>query len=76
MKGAKTISVIVKDNLTGIKSYRATIDGKWILMEYEYKKNILFYEFNNSISSGKHVFELEVRDEKNNVSNYKAEFVR
>ncbi|MEK6615320.1 MAG: hypothetical protein AABZ32_04295, partial [Bacteroidota bacterium] len=34
MSRAKTISVIISDNLTGIKSYRAAIDGKWILMEY------------------------------------------
>ncbi|MBI4931510.1 MAG: M23 family metallopeptidase [Bacteroidetes bacterium] len=45
MAKAKTISIIISDNLTGIKSYRATIDGKWVLMEYEPKKALLFYEF-------------------------------
>lgn len=76
MKGTKTISVIVKDNLTGIKTHRATIDGKWILMEYEPKKNLLFYEFGQRVSIGKHEFRLEVTDEKDNTSTYRAEFVR
>jgi murein DD-endopeptidase MepM/ murein hydrolase activator NlpD len=76
MGRAKTISVIVGDNLTGIGSYRATIDGKWVLMEYEPKKALLFYEFDDSISKGKHVFEVEVKDTKDNARKYKADFVR
>ena len=50
MAKAKTISVKVADNLSGIKSYRATIDGKWALMEYEPKKALLFYEFSPSLT--------------------------
>ncbi|HIE44827.1 MAG TPA: M23 family metallopeptidase, partial [Flavobacteriaceae bacterium] len=42
------LKVHIKDNLTGIKKYRATIDGNWILMEYEPKTGILTYDFNDS----------------------------
>ncbi|MBI4945053.1 MAG: hypothetical protein HY840_01480 [Bacteroidetes bacterium] len=76
MSHAKIIGVLISDNLTGIKSYRATVDGKFILMEYEYKKALLFYEFDEHVSKGKHTFQVEVTDGKNNARTYKAEFVR
>ncbi len=73
---AKIISLLVSDNLTGIKSYRATIDGKWVLMEFEYKKAMLFYEFGEEVGQGKHTFEITVCDGKNNARVYKAKFTR
>ena len=76
MAKAKTISLIVGDNLAGIATYRATIDGKWILMEYEPKKALLFYEFDEQVGEGKHTFELTVTDGKDNARTYKADFVR
>lgn len=83
MSKSKTIAVKISDNLTEIKSYRATIDGKWILMEYESKKNLLLYEFGSApLSFGRgvrgevHTFQIEVTDGKNNVRIYKAEFIR
>lgn len=81
MSHAKTIAVMIGDNLTGIKSYRATIDGKWVLMEYEPKKSLLFYEF-PSLSgtapqkTSKHEFELTVVDGKGNSQKYKTTFLR
>jgi murein DD-endopeptidase MepM/ murein hydrolase activator NlpD len=77
MTRAKTIEVWVGDNLTGIKSYRATIDGKWVLMEYEPKKALLFYEFMPTTQKAStHIFELEVSDGKNNTRTFKATFIR
>lgn len=78
LHNAKSIAVKVGDNLTGVASYRATIDGKWALMEYEPKKAMLFYEFTEQevLASGKHTFQLEVKDSKGNSRIYKAEFVR
>lgn len=76
MSRAKMIAVTIGDNLAGIKSYRATVDGKWILMEYEPKKALLFHEFDEHIIPGKHTFQIEVTDGKNNTRTYKADFVR
>jgi hypothetical protein len=73
---AKMIAVTIADNLTGIKTYRGTVDGKWIAMQFEYKNAMLFYEFDEHVSKGKHTFVLEVTDGKNNVRTYKADFVR
>jgi len=76
MSSSKTLAVKIGDNLSGIKSYRATVDGKWILMEYEPKKALLFYEFDERVARGKHTFHIEVTDGKDNVRTYKADFVR
>lgn len=65
---AKTIEVTAKDELSGIKKCRASIDGKWVLCEFETKKNLLFYSFDEFITPGIHSFKLEVRDDKNNLS--------
>ncbi len=34
----------IKDNLSGIKSFRLTVAGKWVLMNYDYKRNLLWSE--------------------------------
>lgn len=65
---AKKIGVIASDNLSGIRKYRATIDGKWVLIEYEFKQNLLFYTFDNEIAEGTHEFKIEVTDDKENKS--------
>jgi hypothetical protein len=76
LKNAKTIGILATDDLSGIKKYRATIDGNWVLCEYEFKKNLLFYTFDNTITPGKHFFHLEVMDDKNNKSIIEFNFIR
>ena len=76
LRKAKSIAFKVRDNLSGIKKYRVTIDGKWVLCEYDLKRDLLFYDFENSIQSGKHAFKLEVSDEKNNSSVWMCNFLR
>ena len=65
---AKKIGIIASDNLSGIRKYRATIDGKWVLIEYEFKQNLLFYTFDDKIAEGIHEFKIEVTDDKENKS--------
>ena len=73
---AKTIGITATDNLSGIKKYRATIDGRWVLCEYEPKKELLYYTFDGSIKSGEHTFKIEVTDDKNNTSRLTFKFKR
>jgi len=75
------LKVHIKDNLTGIKKYRATIDGNWILMEYEPKTGILTYDFNDSkyaslSKTAKHQLKIVVSDYVNNTNTYIATFYR
>ncbi|WP_158824862.1 M23 family metallopeptidase [Mucilaginibacter lacusdianchii] len=76
LAGVSSISFKAHDNLSGIKSYRATIDGQWILLQQDYRTRILKYIFDNTIQPGRHTLEFVVTDQKDNVSRYTAEFNR
>ena len=43
----KNIKIKILDDETGIKNYNVWINGKWMLFEYEYKKNELVYNFDS-----------------------------
>lgn len=72
----KSIKIKISDSETGIKTYRATLNGHWILMEYEPKKNLLVYTVDEYIQKGVSHFKLEVTDMVGNESVYEAELVR
>lgn len=73
----KDLRVKITDNETGIKDYRATINGKFILMEYEYKDNLLTYDFADGvITETENNFELVVTDNVGNTTTYRATFFR
>jgi murein DD-endopeptidase MepM/ murein hydrolase activator NlpD len=76
MAAVKKISLGIGDNLSGIKSYKGYIDGKWVLMEWDYKTRVLNYTFGEEVAAGKHRFELIVTDYKNNTNQFKAEFYK
>ena len=67
-----SIRIKVTDDLSGIKSYRPTLNGKWILMENDVKNNMLIYRYDDRLKKGENIFELKVTDEKGNTSTYKA----
>jgi hypothetical protein len=69
-----SIKLNIKDKHSGIKSYRGEIDGKWILMDYDHKKNLLRFDIEGNIIKGKHTFTLEVIDKVGNAIAYEAKF--
>jgi hypothetical protein len=74
MKSSK-LKMLIEDEFSGINTYNGKINGEWILMEYDKKNNRLTHYFEKSFPKGKHLFELEVTDNKNNKSTYKADFI-
>lgn len=70
------IMIKVSDNLSGIQSYRGTLNGKWILMDYDQKNNLLTYSFDNRIKSGKNHFLLVVTDAVGNSARFEANLIR
>lgn len=71
------LSFKITDDLSGISNYRATVNGKWILMEYEYKTNTLTFDFNdNVITESKNDLKLIVTDNVGNSSTFEASFFR
>lgn len=76
LSSSSSIRIKVKDYSSGINSFRAEVDGEWILMEYEPKKSLLYHEFDGHIKKGKHTFRLEVTDLAGNKNSYECSFTR
>lgn len=73
----KTLQVKISDNGSGIKNWRATIDGKWILMQFNHKKGILTYNFNDKkLVGSKHIFKIVVSDNVGNTNTLSATFFK
>ncbi len=72
-----TLKVKIRDEKTGIKNYHATIDGEWILMEYNHKKGILTYDFSDKkLVGSKHLFKIVVSDNVGNTKTVSATFFK
>jgi hypothetical protein len=76
VKKQSTIQVKISDNLSGIKTYRGTLNGKWILMDYDEKNRLLTYVFDDLMKPGKNIFVLTVTDAVGNSSRYEAALIR
>jgi hypothetical protein len=74
----KEDKIIVKmsDNLSGIKSYRGTIDGVWILMQHNTKEKTITYYFDEKLvkMNGKHNFVATIIDKKGNLKKLTTTF--
>ncbi|WP_435139437.1 M23 family metallopeptidase [Formosa sp. A9] len=67
----------IEDDLSGISNFRGTINGKWILLEYDYKTKLLTYDFNDAVSTEtKNNLKLIVTDNVGNSSTFEAMFYR
>ncbi|MBL6663603.1 MAG: M23 family metallopeptidase [Flavobacteriales bacterium] len=73
---SSTLKMTIKDEESGVKTYSATINDEWVLMEYEPKNNKLTHYFKKDLKAGKHVFKLVVYDSVNNATEYQAVFYR
>ncbi len=71
-----SIQVRISDNLAGIKSYRGTLNGRWILMDYDEKSKLLTYLFDERMKPGRSRFELVVTDGVGNSTRYTADLIR
>ena len=66
------------DNETGIKSYSAWINEKWILLEYDIKKNLFFYDFSDRVNSESiaNNLKVEIKDNVGNTTTKEITFYR
>lgn len=71
------LKLVIDDGLSGISNYRATINGKWVLMAYDYKTKTLTYDFNDRITTDtKNNLKVIVTDNVGNNSTFEALFYR
>jgi hypothetical protein len=66
----------IADQLSGIEKFNGTIDGQWVLFEYDQKTGTLWHTFDERTKTGTHQLELEISDKKNNKTTYKTTFIR
>lgn len=68
----KSLDFIITDNLSGINKYIGTVDGKWVLGQYDPKKSRLSFPIDEHYPKGSFKFKLIIRDAKGNskVVNY------
>jgi len=76
MSNKWSIQFKINDDLSGIGSYRAEVDGNWILMDYDAKNHSITHYFDGSIGKGAHELVLKVKDERGNLKTYTAKFQR
>ena len=76
MTGIGRMSFKISDNLSGIQTFRGTIDGQWILMEYDLKTSTLWHTFDYRTAPGKHLLQLTVIDRQGNTKTYTASFYK
>jgi len=72
--GGDKFRIFISDELSGIKSYRASLDGKWFLLEYDAKNKVLTGLIEKSKTTENHHFEIRVIDERNNQSHASQDF--
>ena len=71
------LKIKISDKISGIRNYRATVNGKWILMEYDYKNNLLTHDFGDGvITDVKNNLKVIVTDNVGNSSTFETVFYR
>ena len=74
----KKLQIKIIDSESGIDTYRATINGKWILLEYNAMKGILTYDFDDNINNSepKNILKVSVTDNVGNTKHLEKVFFR
>lgn len=71
------LSLHISDDLSGIDTYKATLNGEWILMEYEPKTSTLTYNFDDKILDEKQCeLKVVVTDNVGNTTTFDSSFYR
>ena len=71
------LSLQISDDLSGINQYEATLNGEWILMEYEPKTSTITYNFDDKILDEKQCeLKVVVSDNVGNTTTFSSSFYR
>lgn len=62
----------IRDELSGVMSYNATLDGEWLLMHYDAKSSTIWSEQKDKSKPLKGEFILEVTDNAGNIETFTA----
>ncbi|MCH9659629.1 MAG: M23 family metallopeptidase [Bacteroidetes bacterium] len=73
----ETLELTIEDVVSGISTYHATLNGKFILTEYDYKKDVLVYDFDDEVvKDTENKLKVIVVDNVGNSTTFEATFYR
>ncbi|WP_240642439.1 M23 family metallopeptidase [Nonlabens xiamenensis] len=73
----KTLKIKIADADTGVDGYRATVNGKFILMEYDYKTGVLTHDFADGVvTDTENQLKVIVTDNVGNSTTFETTFYR
>lgn len=74
VKDTSSLRFRISDDFSGVSAYKGTINGKWILMDYDAKNDLLTYAFDDqTIFNKKLLMVLIVTDKKGNSTKWEKE---
>ena len=78
MRGISEIKFVVKDNFSGIGTYRLLIDGEWRTLDYQPIKGELVHSFDRPLKEGvqSHSVQLEVSDNCGNKAVWRGRIIK
>ena len=62
-----TLKFHLEDDLSGIRSYSGTLNGKWVLLEFDPKNDLLYYVKDERFISGQNTIRIKAQDKVGNV---------
>jgi hypothetical protein len=76
ISGKKKLLLKVNDNLSGVNSYNAYIDGTWTLLHFDRKIGLIWIDLTHHIpSDGAHTLEISIGDAVNNFKSFTFDFI-
>jgi murein DD-endopeptidase MepM/ murein hydrolase activator NlpD len=73
----KTFSLKMSDDLSGIATYDAWLNGKWVLMHYDYKTRTMYHNFSDGVvAEGRNDLKVTVTDSVGNSTTFETHFFR
>lgn len=77
LSGKETFSLKISDDLSGIATFDAWINGKWALMHYDHKTRTIFHNFSDGIvDEGRNDLKVTVTDNVGNSTTFETHFFR
>jgi hypothetical protein len=74
LKAARSITFLCRDDAGELKSFRAELDGQWLM--FSRKSDYFIYKFDEHISAGPHVLKVKVEDAAGNITERTYSFTR
>jgi len=75
-KKSPRLAFKITDDETGIKTYNVYVDGNWVLMKHDAKREVIFHEFDERTTVGEHQVKVEITDNRDNKAVFEALFLR